>query len=419
MLRARDLPGRRSMAGPLSHIRVLDLSRVLAGPFAAQALADLGAEVIKIERPGEGDDTRHFAPPYLTDQDGRQTTETAYFLAANRGKKSVTIDLSRARGQELVRALAARSDVLIENFKVGGAGRFGLAYDDLKTANRGLIYCSITGFGQDGPYKDLGGYDYVIQAMGGLMSITGEPDGRPGAGPQKIGLAISDLFAGMYATTAINAALVHRERSGEGQYIDLALLDCTVSMLSMLASSFFITGISPTRMGTAHPHVVPHQLFETAEGPLVVAVGNDGQFARLCAALAMPELSRDPRFARNSGRSVNRAALIPLLAAELKKKSAHQWLAEFARAGVPAGPVNSLAQVFDDPQVRHRGLKITLPHSSAGEASHTGSPIRLSATPVGYRRSAPLLGEHTDEVLGEMLGLNHEAIAALRADGAI
>lgn len=407
------------MTAPLAHIRVLDMSRVLAGPWAAQTLADLGAEVVKVERPGAGDDTRQWGPPFLPGPDGEATAESAYFLAANRGKKSITLDISGDRGREVARALAARSDVLIENFKVGGLARRGLDYASLRPLNPGLVYCSITGFGQTGPYAARGGYDFMIQAMGGLMSLTGERDDRPGGGPQKAGLAVSDLFCGMYATVAILAALAHRDRTGEGQHIDLALLDSTVAMLSTMASNYFATGAAPGRMGNAHPNVAPYQLYPTADGHIVVAVGNDGQFARLCAAVGRPELADDPRFAGNAARLAHRDALNAALEAALAARPGADWLALLAERGVPAAPVNDVAQAFADPQVRHRGVKVELPHASGAAAAHAGSPLRLSRTPVRYTASAPTLGQHTDEVLREVLGLPPGEIAALRAAGAV
>ncbi len=407
------------MTAPLAHIRVLDMSRVLAGPWAAQTLADLGAEVVKVERPGAGDDTRQWGPPFLPGPDGEATAESAYFLAANRGKKSITLDISGDRGREVARALAARSDVLIENFKVGGLARRGLDYESLRPLNPGLVYCSITGFGQTGPYAARGGYDFMIQAMGGLMSLTGERDDRPGGGPQKAGLAVSDLFCGMYATVAILAALAHRDRTGEGQHIDLALLDSTVAMLSTMASNYFATGAAPGRMGNAHPNVAPYQLYPTADGHIVVAVGNDGQFARLCAAVGRPELADDPRFAGNAARLAHRDALNAALEAALAARPGADWLALLAERGVPAAPVNDVAQAFADPQVRHRGVKVELPHASGAAAAHAGSPLRLSRTPVRYTASAPTLGQHTDEVLREVLGLPPGEIAALRAAGAV
>ena len=407
------------MPGPLSHIRVLELSRILAGPWAAQNLADLGAEVIKIERPGAGDDTRQWGPPFLTDPDGNETPESAYFLSANRGKKSVTVDLSDPRGRDLARDLAAESDVVIENFRVGGAAKLGVGYDDLRARNPGLIYCSITGFGQTGPYKDRGGYDYIIQAMGGLMSITGERDDLPGGGPQKVGLAVTDLFTGMYATVAINAALVHRERTGAGQYIDMALLDCSAAMMSMMATNYFASGNVPKRMGHAHPNVVPYQLFATTDGHVVVAIGNDTQFARYCEAIGRAELASDPRFVDNRARVENRDAMVAILEEAMRGRSSAEWLERLAAAMVPSGPVNTVAQLFDDPQIKHRGMKVELPHTAAGTVAQPASPMRLSLTPVEYTRAAPILGEHTDAVLSGLLGLDADAVAALRADGVI
>jgi crotonobetainyl-CoA:carnitine CoA-transferase CaiB-like acyl-CoA transferase len=407
------------MPGPLSHVRVLDLSRVLAGPWAAQNLADLGAEVIKVERPGVGDDTRKWGPPFLTGANGGETRETAYFLCANRGKKSLTVDLAHPRGQALVRALAARSDVLIENFRVGGAARFGLGYDELAARNPGLVYCSITGFGQTGPHRRRGGYDFIVQAMGGLMSLTGEADDRPGGGPQRTGIAITDLFTGLYAAVAIEAALLHRERSGEGQYIDMALLDSTVAMLSMAASNYFVSGEPPRRRGNSHLNVVPYELFPTSDGHVVLAIGNDGQFARYCEALGRPELADDPRFQGNSERVRNREALDEILFAAMCERTSADWIAALAEAGVPCAPVNDVAEVFAEPQVVARGMRVELPHAAAGVAAHAGNPMRLSRTPVAYTRSAPLLGEHTEEVLAGLLGLDAGEIADLRAEGVV
>ena len=407
------------MTPPLSGFRVLDLSRILAGPWATQTLADLGAEVVKVERPGAGDDTRKWGPPFLPGPDGAPTAETAYFLSANRGKKSIAVDIASPRGQALVRALAEKSDVLIENFKVGGLARYGLDYESLRPRNPGLVYCSITGFGQTGPYAARGGYDFMIQAMGGPMSLTGERDDRPGGGPQKAGLAISDLFCGMYATVAILAALAHRERGGEGQHIDLALLDTTVAALSTMAANYFATGAPPGRMGNAHPNVAPYQLYAVADGHIVVAVGNDGQFARLCDAVGRPDLAGDPRFADNSRRLANRDALEESLGRILPGRSAAAWLALFAERNIPAAPVNDLAQVFADPQVVHRGMKVELPHAAGVAAAHAASPLRFSRTPVRYTTSAPALGEHTAAVLSEVLGLSDEEIAELREAGAI
>ena len=407
------------MSGPLSHLRVLDLSRILAGPWAAQTLGDLGAEVIKIERPGDGDDTRGWGPPFLNRSNGDGNGESAYFLSANRGKKSVTVDLATPRGQELVRSLAEKSDVVIENFRVGGAAQLGVGYEALSARNPGLVYCSITGFGQTGPYAARGGYDFIIQAMGGLMSLTGEPDDRAGGGPMKAGLAVSDLFTGMFAVVAIQAALAHRERTGEGQHIDMALLDSTVAMLSMMASNYFVGGSPPGRIGNAHPNVAPYQLYPTADGHVVVAVGNDRQFQRLCGVAGRPDLAADARFKGNAARVTNRCALDVEMREILLARTSDDWLQALAGAGVPCGPVNDIAQVFDDPQVRARGMKVELPHSAGGHVAHAASPMRFSRTPVVYGASAPLLGEHTEAVLGETLGLDGGEIAGLRADGVI
>ncbi len=403
------------MGGALAHIRVLDLSRVLAGPWSGQILADLGAEVIKVEQPGKGDDTRHWGPPYLQDAQGRDTSEAAYFLSANRGKKSVAIDLASPQGQDLIRRLAAQSDIVLENFKVGGLSKYGLDYASLREHNPGLIYCSITGFGQDGPYKDRPGYDFMIQAMGGLMSITGEPDGQP----QKVGVALADVLTGMYATVAVLAALAHRDQTGIGQHIDLALLDVQVASLANQAMNYLVSGAAPRRLGNAHPNIVPYQTFATADGYLIVAVGNDRQFERCCQVLGLPALTTDPRYARNADRVAHRDALIPLLQEALARRPRDHWLAELERVGVPCGPINALDQVFDDPQVRYRGLKVELPHPLAGSVPLVASPLRFSETPVDYQRPPPTLGQHTTEVLGDVLGLDPDTLASLRAGGVI
>jgi len=402
----------------LSHLRVLDLSRVLAGPWASQVLADLGAEVIKVERPGAGDDTRAWGPPWLRDARGAETRESAYFASTNRGKRSITLDLSRPEGQAIVRRLAERADVLLENYKVGALARHGLGYDDLARLNPRLVYCSITGFGQSGPYRDRPGYDFLIQAMGGLMSVTGEPDGAPGGGPMKVGVAVADILTGMYATTAVLAALAHRERSGRGQHIDLALLDVQVAMLANQAEAYLATGRAPKRLGNAHPSIVPYQAFETKNGRLVLAVGNDGQFARLCEVVGRPELARDPRFATNASRVEHRGELVRELAPLLAARATGAWLDALDAAGVPCGPINDLAQVFDDPQVRHRGLRIEVPHRRCGTVPVVASPIRLSATPVRHG-APPLLGEHTRDVLVELLGMSDADVEALRSRGVI
>jgi len=400
-------------AGPLSHLRVLDLSRVLAGPWATQVLADLGAEVIKVERPDIGDESRAWGPPFLRDARGEETGESAYFLGTNRGKRSIAVDLSVPEGRAIVRRLAERSDVLVENFKVGALDRLGLGYDELSAANPGLVYCSITGFGQTGPYRARAGYDFLIQAMGGLMSVTGEPDGAPGGGPMKVGVAIADVLTGMYATTAVLAALAHRERSGRGQRVDLALLDVQVAMLANQAQSTLVTGRPPGRMGNAHPSIVPYQAFATRDGHIVLAVGNDGQFARFCEAAGRPELSRDARFATNAARVRNRADLVALLAPVLAARTSRDWIAALEGAGVPGGPINDLAQVLADPQVRARGLRVEVPHPLAGTVPVVASPIRLSETPVDHG-TPPLLGQHTREVLVEVLGLDAAEVEALR-----
>ena len=405
------------MAGPLSHIRVLDLSRVLAGPWAGQNLADRGAEVIKIERPGTGDDTRGWGPPYLKDADGKDTPEAAYFASVNRNKKSVTLDISRPEGQAIVRALAAKCQVLIENYKVGTLKRYGLAYDDLKKDNPGLVYCSVTGFGQDGPYAPLPGYDFIFQGMGGLMSITGERDGQPGAGPQKVGIAITDVLTGMYASVAICAALTHRERTGQGQYIDAALLDTIVAFNANQAVSYFCSGRVPVRYGNAHPQVVPYEVFPTSDGHIILAVGNDGQFKRFCEVAGCAELADEARFKTNSQRIIHRGELIPLIAEIMRTRTKQEWLKALEAATVPCGPINNMKEVFEDPQVKHRQLRVDIPHPLGGVAPVVRSPMRLSETPVDYRIAPPLLGQHTEDVLKGLLGKSDADIAALKTAG--
>jgi len=411
--RGEDWPVSRG--GPLAHLRVLDLSRVLAGPWASQVLADLGAEVLKVERPGSGDDTRGWGPPFLRDAEGRPTAESAYFLSANRSKRSVTIDLSRPEGQELVRALARRSDVLLENFKVGGLERQGLSWEQLRLVNPRLVYCSITGFGQTGPYRHRAGYDFLLQGMGGLMSVTGEPDGAP----MKAGVALVDVLTGMYAATAVLAALAHRDRTGEGQQVDLALLDVSVAMLANQAQSCLTTGVAPGRLGNAHPSIVPYQAFATRDGHLVVAVGNDGQWTRLCQAAGRPELAADARFTRNEGRVAHRAELLPLLEALFRSRTSAEWLRVLEPAGVPCGPINDLAQAFADPQVQHRGMRQEAEHPLAGRVALASSPIRLSGTPLDPPGAPPTLGQHTREVLTGLLGLPEEEVARLRRAGVV
>ena len=391
----------------LDGVRVLDLSRVLAGPWCTQTLADLGAEVIKVERPpapGQpgGDDTRGWGPPFLKDRAGRDTADAAYFLGTNRNKRSVTIDIAKPEGQSLILQMAARCDVMIENFKVGDMARYGLDAASLCQRYPRLVYCSITGFGQTGPYRDRAGYDYAVQGMGGLMSITGERDDRPGGGPQKVGVAVADLFTGMYATVAILAALRHRDATGEGQIIDMALLDTQVAMLANLGANYLVTRQAPQRAGNAHQNIVPYQVFEVADGHLIVAVGNDAQFARFCTVAGCSELAPDPRFATNANRVRHREILVPLLADRLKLRSRADWLAALEAAKVPCGPINDLADVFADPQVRERGMTVSLAHPHSDALELVASPMKLSATPVQLRRPPPLLGQHTDEVLAEM-----------------
>ncbi len=403
------------MPRPLSHIRVLDLSRVLAGPWASQNLADLGAEVLKIERPSSGDDTRSWGPPFLKDQDGGETRESAYFLAVNRGKKSVTLDIAKPEGQRIARALAAKCDVLIENYKVGGLANYGLAYEDLSKIDPRIIYCSITGFGQSGPSAHRPGYDFIFQGMGGLMSITGERDGEPSGGPQKVGIAVTDILAGMYASLAITAAIAHRERTGVGQYIDLALLDSIVAFGANQIMNYFTSGKIPGRYGNAHANVVPYEAFATADGHVVLAVGNDGQFASFCKVAGRPELASDPRYATMPGRITNRSTLIPLLREIFSQRPSRRWLAQLEAAGVPCGPINDYKEVFEDPQVRHRGLKIEIPHAAGVPCPTVASPMRFSETPVEYKLPPPLLGEHTREVLGDLLGMRREELDQLAA----
>jgi crotonobetainyl-CoA:carnitine CoA-transferase CaiB-like acyl-CoA transferase len=403
----------------LDGIRVLDLTRVLAGPWATQNLADFGAEVIKVERPGHGDDTRKWGPPFLRDRAGNDTSDAAYYLACNRGKKSITLDFTRTEGRGLARALAGKSDVVVENFKVGDLARHGLDYATLAVDNPRLVYCSITGFGQDGPYRDRPGYDFMIQGLGGLMSVTGERDDLAGGGPQKVGVAVSDLFTGMYATTAIVAALLERETSGLGQYIDMALLDVQVAMLANLSSSYFVSAKAPRRMGNAHQNIVPYHVFRASDAFLIVAVGNDGQFAAFCEVLGVPEWAADARFSTNPQRVGHRELLVGMISERLARRPARLWLAELEGAGVPCGPINDLAQVFADPQVRHRGMQVTAPHALAGSVTMVANPIKFSATPIAHDRPPPLLGEHTEEVLRSVLGLDGAAIAGLRAAGAV
>ncbi|HTY55406.1 MAG TPA: CaiB/BaiF CoA-transferase family protein [Candidatus Binataceae bacterium] len=406
------------MAGPLGHIKVLELARVLAGPWASQTLADLGARVIKVEKPGDGDDTRAWGPPWAKGPDGRPTRVSAYFLSTNRGKRSVTIDFTRPEGQRLVQELALRSDVLIENFRVDGLAKYGLDYPSIHKINPRLIYCSITGFGQTGPYRHRPGYDFMIQGMGGLMSFTGEPDGRPGAGPMKVGVAVADIFTGLYATIGILGAIALRERTGEGQQIDLALLDSQVGVLANQALNYLVTGISPIRLGNAHPNIVPYQAFATADGYMILAVANDGQFAKFCEAAGRPELVQDPRFASNEARVEHREQMAAIVAEILATKPSAYWLEVLERT-VPCGPINTVAQVFADPQVKARGMRLELPHPIAGSVPSVASPIKYSATPLEYKLAPPPLGANTDEILQKELNLSVQEIERLRQQGVI
>jgi crotonobetainyl-CoA:carnitine CoA-transferase CaiB-like acyl-CoA transferase len=407
------------MNSALSHLTVLDLSRILAGPWAGQTLADLGADVIKIERPGAGDDTRGWGPPFLRDSNGQDSSDAAYYLCANRNKRSVTVDFTTPQGQAIVRELARTADVVLENFKVGGLAAYGLDYESLHNVNPKLIYCSITGFGQTGPYAQRAGYDLLVQAMGGLMSITGRSDGQDGAGPQKAGVAVTDILTGLYAVIGILAALSHRERTGIGQHIDLGLLDVQVACLANQAMNYLISGKAPRRSGNAHPNLVPYQDFPTADGSMIIAVGNDDQFARACEVVGLPELAVDPRFVTNKSRVVNRLELIARLSAVTATQPTRHWVAALEGVGVPAGPINSLDAVFDDPQVRARDMQIELPHPVSGSVPLVANPLRLSETPVSYRSAPPLLGAQTREVLAERLGMTEADIENLRAQGVI
>ena len=419
---AHPTPDPTTAPQPLAGVRILDLSRVLAGPWCTQTLADLGADVIKIERPMKngvgGDDTRGWGPPFLKDRDGHDTAEAAYYLGTNRNKRSITVDIALPEGQALIRRLAGQCDVFIENFKVGDMARYGLDAESLRSLYPRLVYCSVTGFGQTGPYRERAGYDYAIQGMGGLMSVTGERDDLPGGGPQKVGVAVADLFTGMYATVAILAALRHRDATGEGQVVDMALLDTQVAMLANLGANYLSTGVAPGRIGNAHQNIVPYQVFETADGHLILAVGNDSQFAKFCEVAGHPELAKDPRFIKNADRVRHRATLVPLLTDILKSRKKYDWLPALEAAKVPCGAINNLAEVFADPHVQARGMTVPMPHPLTDALQLVASPMKLSATPVQYRRAPPLLGEHTDEVLRE-LGWSAAELAALRKTGAI
>ncbi|MGU7768667.1 CaiB/BaiF CoA transferase family protein [Burkholderia sp. MR1-5-21] len=400
--------------GALDHIRVLDLTRVLAGPWCAQTLADFGADVIKVERPEGGDDTRHWGPPYFRTPDGEETREAAYYLAANRNKRSVTVDIATADGQRIVRELVARSDVILENYKVGQLKKYGLDYLSLKAIKPDIVYCSITGFGQTGPYAPRAGYDFIVQGIGGFMSITGEHDDRPGGGPQKAGVAIADLMTGMYASVAVLAALAHRERTGEGQHIDMALLDVQVAMLANVGANFLASATVPARWGNAHANIVPYQAFEASDGWIIVAVGNDAQFRKFVQAGGHGALADDARFSTNPARVRNRDILVPMLSDMVRTRSKRDWIAHLEEGGVPCGPINDLAEVFDNEQVAARGLKVAVNHPLGGAVQLIRNPVRMSATPPEIVAHPPMLGEHTDDVLKSVLGYDEHIIRSLR-----
>jgi crotonobetainyl-CoA:carnitine CoA-transferase CaiB-like acyl-CoA transferase len=408
----------------LDGIRVLDLSRVLAGPWCTQTLADLGADVIKIERPGTGDDTRTWGPPFLKDPEGQDTAEAAYYLGTNRNKRSVTCDIARPEGQALVRELAAHCQVFVENFKVGDMARYGLDYASIRAINPAIVYCSVTGFGQTGPYRERAGYDYAVQGMGGLMSITGERDDL-GGGPQKVGVAVADLFTGMYSAVGILAALRHAERTGEGQHLDMALLDTQVAMLANLGANYLVSGKAPGRAGNAHQNIVPYQVFETAPAAdgskdhIILAVGNDSQFAKFCQVAGRPEIAGDPRFAKNQDRVRNRGVLVPMLEELMKTRRKYDWLPALEAAKVPCGAINNLAEVFADAHVRERGMVHQWQHPLSGPLNLVASPLKLSATPVRTDHPPPLLGQHTQEVLSQVLGWDEARIAQARAQEVI
>ncbi len=406
--------------GSLSGLRVLDLTRILAGPTGTQLLADLGADVIKIERPGRGDDTRGWGPPFLKDKGGNDTRESAYYLCANRNKRSVAVDLGNEEGQAIIRRLALEADILVENFKVGGLKKYGLDYESLSKENPRLIYCSITGFGQTGPYAHRPGYDFLIQGMGGIMSLTGYPD-EEGGRPVKVGVGIADVVCGLYAMTAILAALHKRSETGRGQHIDVALLDSQVSWLINQGTAYLMTGDVPGRLGNGHPQIVPYETFQASDGEFIIATGNDEQFTRLVTAAGQPELATDPRFKKNVDRVKNRHLLIPLLNDLTRQKSKAEWIALLDEISVPGGPVNNLKEAFGDPQTVHRGMTVEMPHalSGSGTVKLIGNPVKMSETPVQYRRPPPMVGEHTDEVLREWLDVEEEALAGWSSGGVI
>ena len=402
---------------PLAGIRIFDLTRILAGPTCTQLLGDLGADVIKIERPGEGDDTRKWGPPYVKGADGTDTTESAYYLAANRNKRSITLDLSKPEGIALAKKLIAESDVFIENFKVGSLAKLGLSYDQLREEFPGLVYCSITGFGQTGPYAKRAGYDFLAQGLGGIMSVTGEPGGEP----MKVGVGIADVMTGMYASTAILAALRHRDATGEGQQIDVCLLDCQVAWLINEGTNYLVSGKTPRRLGNEHPNIVPYKVFPTADGHVILAVGNDSQFEKWCVFAGANDLGADLRYKTNPLRLENRETLYAAMPDYMRRKSTAEWIEGLAQVGVPCSPVNTIDQVFEDPQVQARGMRIEMPHATAGEGTVPliANPLKMSATPPQYRNAPPVLGQHTDEVLQDVLGMPEDEIARLSDDGVI
>ncbi len=405
---------------PLEGLRILDLSRILAGPTCTQLLGDLGADVIKIERPGAGDDTRKWGPPYVEGKDGEPTRESAYYLSSNRNKRSVTVNMSTAEGQALIKRLVSKCDILVENYKVGGLKKYGLSYDDLKEEFPALVYCSITGFGQTGPYSNRAGYDFLAQGVGGIMSITGQPDGTPGAEPMKVGVGIADVVCGMYATTSILAALRHRDRTGEGQHIDCALLDTQIAWLVNEGANYLLSGKRPVRLGNEHPNIVPYKVFASADSFVILAVGNDGQFQKWCEFAGADELAADPRFQTNSDRVAHRDILYPAMHPYMTSKTSAEWIDGLAGRGVPCSPVNNIDEVFEDPQVQHRNMRVEVEHplAASGKVALIANPVKFSKTPVRYRHPPPYLGQHTDEVLREVLGCDDGELDRLKTDGA-
>ena len=402
------------MSAPLSGLRVVDLSRILAGPWCTQLLGDLGAEVIKVEHPERGDDTRQWGPPWLKDEAGEPTAESSYYLSANRNKASIALDIKTIEGCDIVKELVAKSDIFVENFKVGGLKKYGLDYDALRKINPGLIYLSITGFGQTGPMASQPGYDYLIQGLGGLMSITGESDEQPGGGPQRVGIAISDVTTGLYGTIGILSALHHRNRTGEGQYIDLALLDTQVGWLANQASNYLTGGVLPKRTGKWHPNLAPYQPFRTADGSIIIAVGNDSQFVSLCRCIGLQEMATDPRFITNPARNKNREALEQLIQQQIDKQPSSYWLENLPKEGVPASAINNIAETFDMPQVKAREMQIELDHPLSGKVAGVANPLKFSASPVEYRNAAPVHGADTESVLSELLGYDADKIRRLQ-----